>query len=211
MNYTRHYNLLIERARTRVLDSYAEKHHVIPRCMGGPNNKENIVSLTGREHFVAHLLLIKIYPANPKLVCAAVKMRGNRKYYQNNSRLYEWLRIRHSKAVSELLTGVPKTKEHCKNISESGKGKHSASKSQTHKDKISKAHIGKKRENFSQEWKNNLSKSLKGRILSEEHIKKLSLSKTGKKRKPFSEEHRKRLSESGKKRYSKNKDNDHAD
>jgi hypothetical protein len=36
---------------------YCEKHHIIPRCTNTNNNK--IVLLTGREHFVVHLLLPK--------------------------------------------------------------------------------------------------------------------------------------------------------
>lgn len=178
--------------------------------MGGDNSLENIVSLTGREHFIAHLLLMRIYGNEPRLVCAVVKMRGNRRNYDSGSRLYEWLRIRHSNAVSTLLTGVPKTDEHKKNISIAGKGKHSAPKTDEHKKKISNSHLGKIREDFSQEWRDNLSKSLSGRVLSDEHRKSLSLAKTGKKRKPFSEEHRKNLSVAGKKRFFKEKENGNA-
>ena len=39
MNYTKIYNDLIERAKTRKLDGYKEVHHIIPRCMGGGNEK----------------------------------------------------------------------------------------------------------------------------------------------------------------------------
>jgi hypothetical protein len=208
MNYTKHYELLIEKARNRVLDCYVERHHIVPKCLGGNNSKDNIVRLTGREHFVAHLLLIKIYPNEPKLVCAIVKMRGNRAYYNTNSKLYEWIRIKHRNAVLVLLTGVPKSEEHRKNISISGQGKHSLPKSQDHKEKISKSHQGKKREEFSQEWRNNLSTSLSGRTFSDEHKKNLSIAATGKKRKPFSDEHRKKLSEAGKRRFAKVTEND---
>ena len=37
MNYFDHYDRLIARARTRVLEGYRERHHVLPRCMGGSN------------------------------------------------------------------------------------------------------------------------------------------------------------------------------
>ena len=40
MNYQKIYDSLIERARQRELKNvYFEKHHVIPKCMGGSNIK----------------------------------------------------------------------------------------------------------------------------------------------------------------------------
>jgi hypothetical protein len=56
--YTKHYNLLIEKAKNRTLpkETYTEKHHIIPRSMGGSNKKENLAHLTAREHFICHWL-----------------------------------------------------------------------------------------------------------------------------------------------------------
>ena len=62
MNYRRHYDRLIERARNRVLSGYVERHHVLPRCMGGGNESSNLVQLTAEEHYVAHQLLHKMHP-----------------------------------------------------------------------------------------------------------------------------------------------------
>ena len=61
MNYKKIYDQLIERAKMRTLEGYSENHHIIPKCMGGSNELDNFVALTGREHFIAHLLLAKIY------------------------------------------------------------------------------------------------------------------------------------------------------
>ena len=60
--YTRIYNMIVERAKIRVLslETYTEKHHIIPRSIGGNNSKENIVTLTAREHFICHWLLPKM-------------------------------------------------------------------------------------------------------------------------------------------------------
>ncbi len=82
MNYTKHYNLLIERAKTRHLpkDLYIEHHHIIAKCQGGTDNKENIVKLTAKEHYVAHQLLIKMYPKHYKLVFAANMMSSTKKW-----------------------------------------------------------------------------------------------------------------------------------
>lgn len=78
MEYTKIYNQLIERAKTRQLEGYIEKHHIIPKCLGGSNDKENLVKLTAREHFLCHKLLTKIYPKNEKLWYALFLMSINK-------------------------------------------------------------------------------------------------------------------------------------
>ena len=35
MNYAAHYERLVKRARSRSLVGYRERHHVVPKCMGG--------------------------------------------------------------------------------------------------------------------------------------------------------------------------------
>jgi hypothetical protein len=62
MNYIKIYDKLIDKAKNRVLyDVYYESHHIIPKCMGGKDTKDNIVKLLAREHFLAHALLFKHY------------------------------------------------------------------------------------------------------------------------------------------------------
>lgn len=62
MNYERIYKSIIEKRALNHPFGVFERHHVIPRCMGGSDNDGNIVSLTPREHFICHHLLAKIYP-----------------------------------------------------------------------------------------------------------------------------------------------------
>jgi hypothetical protein len=50
------------RAQGRERVGYMEKHHVKPRCLGGGNDRSNLVLLTPKEHFLAHKLLVRIYP-----------------------------------------------------------------------------------------------------------------------------------------------------
>lgn len=45
---------------------YAETHHILPKCMGGQDNNDNLVSLSAREHFIAHWLLSKCTVGNAK-------------------------------------------------------------------------------------------------------------------------------------------------
>lgn len=101
MNYQKIYQNLIERAKNRKLAGYKEVHHIVPRCLGGSNNAENLIDLTPEEHYVAHQLLVKIYPNNEKLLYAAIMMCSNRV----NNKLYGWLRRKMSGTQSVIMTG----------------------------------------------------------------------------------------------------------
>lgn len=74
MDYAAIYARLVARAKSRVLTGYREKHHVIPKCLGGSDDDENVVELTVEEHYVAHQLLLKMYPAENGLLFAAMFM-----------------------------------------------------------------------------------------------------------------------------------------
>ena len=99
MNYEKIYNQIIECAQNRKLEGYKEKHHIIPKCLGGLNEKENLVELTAKEHFLCHKLLCEIHPSNPKLMWALWLMAiGKQKSkviepYKVGSREYERLKM----------------------------------------------------------------------------------------------------------------------
>lgn len=101
MNYDAHYERLIERARHRTLVGYRERHHVLPKCMSGGNERENIVELTGEEHYVAHQLLVKMYPAVRGLAIAAVRMARQ----CTGNKAYGWLKRRRAKLISLAMMG----------------------------------------------------------------------------------------------------------
>lgn len=92
MNYKKHYELLITRGQNRVLEGYVEKHHIIPRCMGGSDERENLVQLTPEEHFLAHQLLIKMYPTVTGLARATQLMTIHQTEYRTNNKLFGWIR-----------------------------------------------------------------------------------------------------------------------
>jgi len=101
MNYELHYDRLIARARNRQLkDTYIEKHHIIPRCIGGTDDDDNLVKLTAEEHFVAHQLLIKLYPDDRKLISALTKMCSSSKKNIRNNKVYGWIRKKWSESFS---------------------------------------------------------------------------------------------------------------
>lgn len=113
MDYQYHYNKLIirakERASTRkqanVLFGYSEAHHIIPRCMSGTNEKENLAYLTPEEHYLAHQLLVKIFPNVYGLAIAARQMTISNQKQKRNNKLYGWLRRKHSVAMSQKQSG----------------------------------------------------------------------------------------------------------
>lgn len=109
MNYVKIYETLIKRAKSRQLDplEYYEKHHIVPRCIGGTDDPENIVSLLASEHRFAHLCLVKIYPKHPGLVNAASMMNNCKSstHARSKSKEYQWLRKRHRDSMSLFQTG----------------------------------------------------------------------------------------------------------
>jgi len=113
MNYQLIHNQIIERAQDRILEGYSENHHIIPKSMGGTDKKENLVSLTAREHFIIHKLLTLIYPSDSNLHWAAFMMAGcsgNKKQdrnYRVGAREYQRLKenLKHtSESIEKMRT-----------------------------------------------------------------------------------------------------------
>lgn len=109
--YTRWYYQIINNAKLRQSTGYTEKHHIIPRSLGGSNGKDNIVALTAREHFLCHLMLTRmtISNAKKKMVLAVFYLTGRGKAERNNkiksSRTYEILRTIVSQTASQQHKG----------------------------------------------------------------------------------------------------------
>lgn len=137
MNHQRVYNSIVEYAlkqnRLRKDAIYYESHHIIPKCMGGNDDKTNKVLLTFREHFICHWLLCKIYKHDQKsyykLSSTFRRMCSKNKFQQRNinSRHYEITKKHERNAKSGIPVGGAKIKER------------------------------------SEEWKDNISKALSGR------------------------------------------------
>lgn len=118
MNYLKIYNALIYKAQNRKLskNTYFEKHHIKPKCLSGNDNETNIVKLLASEHYVAHLLLCKIYPNNYKLLSAVVYMCTSNSYKVRNNKLYEWIRIQYSNSLKGVSYEEKYGKEKAKEI-----------------------------------------------------------------------------------------------
>jgi hypothetical protein len=165
MNYQGIYNLLVKKAQNRMNTAgYTEKHHIIPRTLGGSDDASNIVVFTGREHFIAHLLLAKIYGGS---MWHAAHMMSNMKRYTN--RKYEKVREEHAKQVSLKHSGkvvseetrkkISENKERSAKISQTLKGR---PKSEEHKEAYKKARLAGGGWVVSEEQKRKVSKKLSG-------------------------------------------------
>jgi hypothetical protein len=96
MNYQNIYDSLIIKRKANPATGYVEKHHIIPKSLGGSNDSANLVVLTGREHWVAHLLLWKITRhCSMAHACHMMAMRCKERGipFIRNSRMYERVRI----------------------------------------------------------------------------------------------------------------------
>lgn len=109
MNYKKIYNSLVysrqKLNRNSNVGSGLEKHHIIPKSLGGTDSKTNIVILTPREHCFAHILLSKMYTGESKgKMCYALismmKLR-NKNRSSISSKQYEILRKAHYKALND--------------------------------------------------------------------------------------------------------------
>ena len=168
--WKRHYDLLIERAKGRILDCYVERHHVIPHCMQGSDDPSNIVSLTPEEHFVAHLLLTEIYPKSHKLKYALWMMASmeapNQNRYKVSANMY---RIIKEQIAKKSVEHKQKISEGLKRAYQEGKRTSNAGKIMPKEfgEKISKAKKGMVGTNkgipMSEEQKRKISETLKNR------------------------------------------------
>lgn len=109
MDYSRIYDHLINDAKHRALSGYKEKHHILPRSMGGSNFKSNLVNLTAREHFVAHLLLWRIHKND--CMAQTVFLMCNLNGLRLNSKMYEICKLQSALAKSIAYSGKPSPKK----------------------------------------------------------------------------------------------------
>lgn len=86
----------------------------MPKSLGGTDDKNNLVNLTAREHYIAHLLLVKIAEKKNdktlygKMLYAFNCMKWGRckgqRSFKFNSRLYEKLKAEYSSLRKEEMS-----------------------------------------------------------------------------------------------------------
>jgi len=113
MNSKRIYDeIILHRQSTPIEVGYKERHHILPRSLGGADTKENLVKLTAREHFICHLLLTEIYRddqnARAKMVkafCMMMLVHGENQRRYITSHLYARLKEENARIQSLSQTG----------------------------------------------------------------------------------------------------------
>ena len=113
MNYQWHYDRLIDTRKERVPEDgkYYERHHVVPRSMGGDNSLGNLLLLTAREHFIAHWLLWRIHRNKETAFAFRSMCNYKNKKAQGKQRMFSSIGYSESKEafacfVSKLLKGT---------------------------------------------------------------------------------------------------------
>lgn len=144
MNYKRIYDEIISNAKSRglkksKLQGYFEKHHIVPKCLGGLNKNSNYVLLTGREHYLCHWLLWKLYTGNKSLFFAYKALSNMSKHGRLSSKQYEKLKIEHSKLCSIIHSGKTISESQIEAIKLKNTGRIF---SKSHKLKLRKAKLG---------------------------------------------------------------------
>lgn len=131
--YTKLYELIIYQALNRVNTRPTERHHIIPKSLGGLDDASNIVKLSYREHFLCHLLLTKMTQGENKrkMIYAMwmMKLQGHKssstRTNENLKKTSKWYaKIRNSMAgPNSYMFGIPKSEEIKKKISETLTGR----------------------------------------------------------------------------------------
>ena len=221
-------NILNTRGRFACGDEYHERHHIVPRCMGGDDDEDNLIDLFAREHFIAHKMLALENPDNDSLAyawgCMAYWSSSLQARYEVTPEEYEEAK----KALSESKKGKPRSEETRSKLSAYMKAQWEDV--EWRKNMLEKLHIAyenpersenlskKAKERFknienhpffgkrhSEESKRKNSEAHKGKFPSDETRIKLSESRRGEKNPNYgkhpSEERRKKQSETMKGRY----------
>jgi len=116
--YTNCYNRIIQRAKDRKINLYTERHHVIPKSLGGSDETDNLVRLTAKEHFVCHMLLVRMTTGESKkkmsyamwLLCNMENESQER--YAPTASQYELIRTNFSKTMSGRMTEYSKSRDY---------------------------------------------------------------------------------------------------
>jgi len=193
--YSLWYFNIIGVAKSRNSQISIEKHHIIPKSLGGDNSPTNIVNLTHREHFICHLLLTKFTTGKEriKMLYAFNRMHYGKNRYISNSKHYENIRKEAMQNLSLRNTGQKRSIETCEKISKSRTGKGTGPQNKEHIEKRISKIIGQKR---TDEVRARMSAERCGKKQSIDHIKKRQQSLIGKVRNNDSKE-KYRLSKTG--------------
>ena len=191
--YSKTYFAITSNAKQRITKGYTELHHIMPQSMGGTNDKENLVELTAREHFICHWLLVKMTEGDErgKMLYALQGMKAenkfqNRYHTQITARVYEKYRIEHAENHSKRMKGRPAWNKGIKLEGE---------ELEEHRERTRNRKIDPTKQ---AEGQRKRVEKIKGQKRSDETKNLMSLASKGKPKGPQSDEHRLAISLGGK-------------
>lgn len=112
-------NILETRGRFGIpKGEYKERHHIVPKCMGGTNDNDNLIDLYAHEHYIAHKLLALENPFNNKLILAWHRLHNDSFSNYITEYEYEKLKTLNSKWFSDLMKNIERNPEWRKKIGE---------------------------------------------------------------------------------------------
>lgn len=179
-HYSR-YQRFMDALKGQSIDGYCEVHHIVPRSLGGSNDKENLISLTARQHYIAHWILARALGGSAAR--AFFMMSNFGKYGKVNSTTYAIARKEYSGLVSEQMIGRIMPPVSLETKEKQSKAKLGKRLSAEHIENVRQAQIGRK---LSDEWKANVSKGKRGKsngrlgcVVSEETKKRIGDAQRG--------------------------------
>lgn len=214
--YKKQYDLLIKKCKLMEYEGYSpnvytEVHHILPKCMGGTNDKSNLVRMPIREHIFAHLFLMKANPDNTKLAYSAKMMLCSNKTQER----YKCLKYISTSLIAQIreesmlllkdknpFKGKKHTKESKKKMSDSHKECYPTLETRKKKSEAVKGeknpffgkHHTEETKNLIRQKNSGKNSFNFGKFVKKETREKISRSKLGKKRAPFSKECKEHMS-----------------
>ena len=163
--FTKWYYKIIENAkkekRQKYKGIYYERHHIIPKSFGGSNEKQNLVLLTAREHYICHLLLCQMTEGKNRMKMALAYHRLahltknviDSRSYQNFKNYYQ----KYHSGKNHHMYGTKRPQEAIEKTRRANLGRKILN---TEKHKI--ANAGKNNPQYGKIWINN---GIKGRLM----------------------------------------------
>jgi hypothetical protein len=155
-HYQKRYDKFIDSLREQEISGYTERHHILPKSLGGANAKTNIIKLTPRQHYIAHWMLWKIHGG--AMTRAFFLMSHEDRNHRINSKTYSLAREKYSEEVKEQLAKKPNVPIF----------------TPEHREKLRQAKLGTK---LSAETRKKVGDAQRGRKLSDETKRKISATK----------------------------------
>lgn len=169
MNYALVYEEFIadRRMREAGLVGYVERHHILPRSLGGGDGRANIIRLTPEDHFFAHILLARIHGGNMWAALVLMSRQPKQVGAGRGRRIRTMFGIIR-RNLAESQTGIPRP-----DVAAYMRGRAVSAES---RERMSRSATGRK---ASEETRRRISEGGKGRVFSDERNRKVAASKMG--------------------------------